>query len=261
MSKYGNWQSFKISLFILSFLISWNVNAESITLSSPPIPPVSGTSPEPGYLKNIVIEAGKRINLDIQFKSQPAKRSLVSSNSGRTDGELHRIEGLDKFYPNLIRVPEAVLIDQFVGFSSKPNVHIEDWTKTDNLKISYPRGWTIYAKAFGEDAVHNPGLNAYSLFHMVESKRIDIAMHTLDKGTYIAKHEKIKVYPVSPPFAVMPMYIYLHKSKKHLIPKLAAALKQIKKDGTYARIKKEILLEHNLTDKAFFQSPLDEPRS
>lgn len=261
MSKYGFWQHLKITLFILSFVTTSNVNAETIVISSPPIPPVSGTSPEPGYLKNIVKVAGKRIDLDIQFKSQPAKRSLQSSNSGRTDGELHRIEGLEQYYPNLIRVPEVILVDQFVGFSSKPNVHIDDWTKTKNLKISYPRGWTIYAKAFGEDPEHRPGLDAHSLFHMAETNRIDIAMHTLDKGTYIAKHNKIKVFPVSPPFAVMPMYIYLHKSKKHLIPKLAAALDEVKKDGTYARIKKQILHEHDLTDKAFFQSPLDEPKS
>jgi polar amino acid transport system substrate-binding protein len=248
-----------LSFLSLSLFKTENLHAETITLSSPPIPPVSGDAPEPAYLKVIVAEAGHRIGLDILFKSEPAQRSLVSSNSGRTDGELHRIEGLEKLYPNLIRVPEPILFDQFVGFSAEPNVYIKDWKNTSPLKISYPRGWYIYSKAFGEDAAHQPGLDAYSLFRMAERKRIDIAMHTLDKGSYIADHEHIKVYPVSPPFAVVPMYIYLNKSKENLVPKLAAALHELKEDGTYARIKKEILFKHGLTQKAYFQSPLDKP--
>ncbi len=235
--------------------------AETITISSPPIPPVSGNSPEPGYLKDIVAEAGKRIGLTINFKTQPAQRSLITSNEGRTDGELHRIEGLERFYPNLIRVPQAILIDSFVGFAAMPGVKVKDWTHTDHLKIYYPRGWNIYAEAFGKDHEHHPGLDGHSIFHMVESGRIDIAMHTLDKGSYIASKNNLKVYPVEPPFAIKPMYIYLHKSKKHLIDKLATALHDVIEDGTYSRIKKEVLTKHGLTDETYYQTPFDKPGS
>ncbi|WP_167730485.1 transporter substrate-binding domain-containing protein [Terasakiella sp. SH-1] len=235
--------------------------AESITLSSPAIPPVSGGYQQPSYLKKIIQTAGKRINLDIDFIVQPAQRSLITTNQGDFDGELHRIAGLETYYPNLIRVPEAVLIDQFIGFSAKPNVKVKDWLDTGNLKIAYPRGWTIFSKAFGEDRMHQPGLNGESLFKMAAHGRIDIAMHTLDKGTYIAQKEGLRLYPVSPPFAIKPMYVYLHKSKAHLIDKLASAIKTVKEDGTYAKIKRQELFRFGLTDKAFFQSPLDKPGS
>lgn len=251
----------KLFGFIAFFLAISTASAETIVISSPPIPPVSGSDPEPGYLKNILVEAGKRIGVTIQFKNQPAQRSLISSNAGRTDGELHRIAGLEKAYPNLIRIPEPVLIDQFVGFTNRPDVTIPDWQKTGNLKVFYPRGWNIYAKAFGRDAEHQPGLHGASLFQMVQSGRVDIAMHTLDKGTYIAHKQNIKVFPVKPAFSIQPMYVYLHKSKKHLVLKLAKAFADVKADGTYARIKKEVLHSHGLTDKAYFQSPFDNPAS
>lgn len=229
---------------------------ETLTLSSPPIPPVSGTGAQPGYLKEIVVEAGKRVGLDIQFTNKPAQRSLFASNAGQTDGELHRIAGLEKYYPNLVRIPEAVLVDQFVGFSRMPDLYIKDWADTGDLKIAYPRGWTIYANAFGEDRNHLPGLDAKSLFKMTAVGRIDIAMHTLDKGSFIAHTMGLNLYPVTPPLAVKPMYIYLHKSKSKWIGKLSGALADVKKDGTYARIKRRVLHDHGLSGDAYFDSPL-----
>ncbi|MDV7339510.1 transporter substrate-binding domain-containing protein [Terasakiella sp. A23] len=252
---------FKTSAVLFGLLIgcATPVLAETIIISTPAIPPVSGADNEPGYLKNIVTEAGRRIGIKIMFRHQPAKRSLVSSNSGQTHGELHRIEGLEKYYPNLIRVPEVMLIDRFVGFAAKPDMHIEDWLNTGAMKIHYPRGWAIYANTFGEDAEHHSGGKGEDLFKMVASKRIDIAMHTLDKGTYIAKQAGVQVYPVSPPFAVKKMYVYLHKSKAHLIEPLAQAFRDIKASGTYEKIKKDVLYHYGLTDQAYFTSSFAMP--
>lgn len=250
----------KNKLVLLAFCVGIIFNSPSfgeiLTLSSPPIPPVSGSGTHPGYLKEIVVEAGKRIGLDIHFVSKPAQRSLYASNTGQTDGELHRIEGLEKYYPNLVRVPEAILIDQFVGFSRKPDLYIKDWSHTDDLRIAYPRGWAIYANAFGEDRNHLPGLDAHSLFKMAAVGRIDIAMHTLDKGSFIAHTMGLNLYPVTPPLAVKPMYIYLHNSKRKWVGKLSGALADVKKDGTYARIKRRVLHKHGLTADAYFDSPL-----
>ena len=251
----------KCAVALIALLWTFSAQAETIVISSPPIPPVSGSGDQPGYLKNIIIEAGSRVGIDIRYKNQPAARSLRESNAGRSDGELHRIEGLEKHFPNLVRVPETVLIDSFVGFAARPGVKVENWDDTGSLKVYYPRGWTIYANAFGEDNEHHPGLHGHSLFHMVESGRIDFAMHTLDKGTYIADRENIKVYPVEPAFATKRMYIYLHKSKAHLVKRLASAIAEVKRDGTYSRIKKEVLDSFNLTDDAYYSSPLDKPGS
>lgn len=225
---------------------------ETLVISSPAIPPVSGHYPEPGYLKNIIIEAGRRIDVKISFRHMPAVRSLIASDAGTTHGELHRVEGLEKFYPNLIRVPEAVVIDQFVGFSANPDMVVKDWTQTGDLQVSYPRGWTLYAQAFGEDKSHHMGNSGMPLFKMVEHGRIDIAMHTLDKGTYIAAKNGIHVYPVKPAFAIKPMYMYLHRSKAHLVDRLAQSIRQVKKDGTYDNIKRDVLYHHGLIDDAYF---------
>jgi polar amino acid transport system substrate-binding protein len=39
-----------------------------------------------------------------------------------------------------------------------------------------------------------------------------------------------------PPMEVMPLYIYLHKSHAALVPKVAAALKQMRADGTMHKL-------------------------
>jgi polar amino acid transport system substrate-binding protein len=39
-----------------------------------------------------------------------------------------------------------------------------------------------------------------------------------------------------PPMEVMPLYIYLHKSHAALVPKLSAALRQMRADGSMQRL-------------------------
>lgn len=246
-------------IFLIVLGLSTNVRAQTLVISTPAIPPVSGENLQPGYLKNIIVAAGKRIGVDISFQHLPAKRSLITSNAGITHGELHRVEGLEKYYPNLIRVPEAVLLDQFVGFAAKPGLHIKDWSDTTQYTLYYPRGWTIYSSFFGHDYAHHPGNQGDILFKMVESGRIDIAMHTLDKGTYIAQQNNIKVYPVSPAFAIKPMYVYLHKSKANLVQPLANAIKSMKEDGSYDSIKRDVLYHYGLTNKAYFETAFITP--
>src|SRR6516164_7155708 len=56
--------------------------------------------------KQILTEAYQRLGITIVLKTFPAERALLISNSGvESDGELLRISGLGKDYPNLVVVP------------------------------------------------------------------------------------------------------------------------------------------------------------
>jgi polar amino acid transport system substrate-binding protein len=58
--------------------------------------------------KKIVSSIYKRLGYDVIVNQYPAKRALKMSNSGAVDGELFRIKGMQRFYPNLRIVPTAI---------------------------------------------------------------------------------------------------------------------------------------------------------
>jgi len=71
--------------------------------------------------EKVLNEAYQRLGINMQIKKFPAERALYTSNSGLVDGELCRVEGLDKTYTNLIRIPVAVSKVEHVIFSKSSN--------------------------------------------------------------------------------------------------------------------------------------------
>ena len=64
------------------------------------------------YVANIcsevLVEAYQNIGITIEIEQVPAKRSIMLSNSGQVDGEVVRIKGAEKNYPNLVRVKSQI---------------------------------------------------------------------------------------------------------------------------------------------------------
>ena len=53
----------------------------------------------------IVREAYRRIGVEVEIQKYPAERALRLADQGVADGEVQRIDGIDKRYTNLIKVP------------------------------------------------------------------------------------------------------------------------------------------------------------
>ncbi|WP_339772520.1 hypothetical protein [uncultured Paraglaciecola sp.] len=56
----------------------------------------------------VLREAYYNIGFHIRVEPLPIARSLILSNKGYFDGELSRVEGIDKEFRNLLRVPVAI---------------------------------------------------------------------------------------------------------------------------------------------------------
>ncbi len=75
------------------------------------------------------------------------------------------------------------------------------------------------------------------LFTLLKKRRTDIVLYEKLAGLgLVARHGLDGVYPLSPPLAVKPMYLYLHRRNGHLVGKAARAIAEMKEDGTYGRI-------------------------
>ena len=59
------------------------------------------------------------LGVELRLVKLPAERGLINANAGIEDGDLARITGLEKQYPNLVRVPEKLVDLDFTAFSKQ----------------------------------------------------------------------------------------------------------------------------------------------
>ncbi len=199
-----------------------------------------------GYLDQIIIEAFRRINLKIYIEQKPVERSIKDANSGQGDGEFIRVQGLSQIYPNLILVPETIFDFEFVVFTKRKQLIINDWDSLKPFNVGIVIGWKILEKNVQNVRYRSNVIRPESLFRMLDLGRIDIAVYSKFLGLEIVNNLKIKDIVVnSTPLAVKPMYLYLHKKHRDIVPDVAKSLKSMKDDGTFLRLKKAYLLKQN----------------
>lgn len=230
-------RSFLFILFGFCFVFSSNAVsiADTIQVNTSIKPPLS-TKEENGALDLLVKELFSRTGHDVQIVRLPPERALVLANMGESDVELPRVKGMDKLYPNLVRVPEEVIRYRFVGFTRDPAIRTDSWTTLKRLRAGAVRGWKIFERNVPVGASVEFVGSAKQLFKMLEHQHIDLALHEHYTGAGIVRSLGIEgVCVASPPLAVRPMYLYVHKKHTSLVPEIVQTLREMKKDGAYAR--------------------------
>ncbi|MBN1102486.1 MAG: transporter substrate-binding domain-containing protein [Deltaproteobacteria bacterium] len=192
-----------------------------------------------GMLDKLTKEAFRRIGLRVEIVFTPTERSLVDVNAGLLDGELNRIEGMERGFPNLVRVPESNMTMHFVAFAKKA-YPLNGWKSLEPFHVGIVRGWKILEKETRgfPHVILVP--TETELFTMLFKDRIDVALY--DKLT---GYEQLKlrgfvgIRHLEPPLASREMFLYLHKKHEGMVDAVAKALRQMKQDGTYDRIVRE----------------------
>ena len=212
-------------------------------------PPMSNEE-HSGFVDQLATEAFRRCGIKLVIDHLPAERALRNANKGIIDGDLMRIKGLDKIYPNLIRVPEKLVDWYFVAYSKKAIDLSKGWQSLANRNVAIITGWKIYEKNVPKTADLAKVRNAEQLFKLISRNRTDVVLYNHSSGQYLLKKLGIQgITEQSPPLATKEMFIYLNKKHSRLVPKLAKALADMKADGTYDRITKSNVAALSDSDK------------
>lgn len=197
-----------------------------------------------GMLDQVVIEASRRIGRKAEIVFVTTKRSLVAVNDGQFDGELNRIKGMEKSFPNLVRVPEPNMQMQFVAFA-KRDIPISDWESLRQLKVGFVSGWKILERNTKDFPNLTRVVDVDNLFRMLHLDRLDVVLYSKLTGYEHLNNLGFEdINALSPPLAVKDMFLYLHSSNKDLILPLARAMRAMKRDGTYDHIVEEAVANH-----------------
>jgi len=216
------------------------LSGDTLRINTSIKPPFS-THNETGFFDLIIKELGKRIDLKVELVRLPPERALYSVNEGISNGELPRIAGLQKEYPNLIQIEEKIIDYNFVAFSKNAS-SVTSWEDLADKRVGYLHGWKIFDNNVPESAHKSKPNNPSSLIDMLDEGRIDVALYERYAGWKMIRthgHSRVKECPQ--PLAVKPMYLYLNKGCKWLVPAVTETLREMKKDGTYERIAKQTL--------------------
>jgi len=188
--------------------------------------------------EKIMDEAYKRVdNIEIKIIEQPAARALVTANSGEVDGELARIESLSSKLHNLIRLPTLIMNFDIVCFIKNKEIIIDNVESLIPYRVGVQRGYVQVENVSDFLPKREIVTSNDSLFKMLESGRLDVVITDRVNGEITL--EKLGFRTISstgPVLETLPLYHYLHKKNKKLVPKLSRVLSEMERDGVIEKI-------------------------
>jgi len=191
-----------------------------------------------GFIDQLLHIAAARSGFNIKRVQLPAERALRDVNSGKLDGEFIRVDGMEKKYPNLIKVDEKIMDLDFVVFSRQIIDTAKGWESLEPYNVTFLSGWKIIESNIPANTRITKVNLPQQLFHMLYKKRTDAIIYERWAGLNILtndpRYHGIKIR--MPPLATRPMYCYLNKNHADLVDILAQSLKEIKRDGTYKKL-------------------------
>lgn len=240
--RYMERRMFKHSVVLIICVFSFVANAEQ-TLRLNTVTNLPLHSPEhTGFLDKVVGQMMENSGYRLETVQLPAERGLINSNAGLEDGEMSRIGGMEKLYPNLIPVPEKLIDMEFAVFSRQAIDLKAGWKALENKTVAFINGWKILEINVSKTAEITKVKTPKQLFTLLKQGRTDYIIYAKWSGLYLL--EKMGMHDVKqqqPLLAKKGMFMYLHKKHKKLIPGLTKALMAMKKDGRYDRLAKKYL--------------------
>jgi polar amino acid transport system substrate-binding protein len=236
-------QRLLISIFLVTqFLLSPVEADQTLTFTTPAAPPLSN-SQQTGFIDLVVAEALTRIGYRLKVMHLPGERALINANSGIDDGELNRIAGLNKVYPNLVQVPEKTFEMEFKAFTRKQRFETNNWNSLRPYTVGIINGWKILERNVPPEVELIKVKNAEQLFALLQNNRVDVVLYGMWQGLNYIKNKHLQnIKILNPPLAKMEMYVYFHKKHSALVPLFSDTLRKMKSDGSYQRIYRRTLL-------------------
>jgi len=221
------------SIFIFTLLITSTAFADVKTLTFPQV--VEGEFATVG--ENILEEAYGRIGIKVEFVHYPSERALNESNSGRLDGEMYRINGLDETYESLIKVPTSYLSAVHFVYAIDPHIEVNGYESLKSKSIAFRRGLKVVEKntvGFKRTQVSSPE----QAFFMLAKGRVDIVIEEELTSASIIKENKLEnIQPIYPAISEDNLFHYLNKKHQYLVSEIDRVLKAMLLDGTIEKIK------------------------
>ncbi len=191
----------------------------------------------------IVRKAYARLGYRVEIARYPAERALMLADKGQADGDVQRIDGLGRQYPNLIQLRPAINYIEGSAFTAGKPLTIHGWESLRPYRIGLIRGIKFAElNTVGMDR-HLVG-DYETLFKMLRKGRFELGVSTRLNGLYQLKRLNIAgISPIDPPLARFELYHYLHRSRAGLAPSLEAVFRSMQASGELSALRQAVIAE------------------
>ena len=207
-----------------------------LSLSTGALPPITASPGHPGFIDELAREAFGRIGIEVDVITVPTGRSLINVNAGIDDGDIFRVAGAEKDFPNVIRIPEKTLDTEFVVYTKRADIKIRNWEDLKPYAVAFAAGWRPYELNVKGVKELTKTTSINELPGLLEKGRVDLILMDRWQGQWVVRQSGYKFRVLEPPLVRFDMFMYLNKKHAALVPKVAKALADMKADGSYQKL-------------------------
>tara|TARA_R110000751_G_scaffold299347_1_gene409971 strand:+ start:34980 stop:35708 length:729 start_codon:yes stop_codon:yes gene_type:complete len=216
----------------------------------------SSSTIENDHVRSICVKvletAFNRLNINLAVNNMPAGRSLIMSNSGKIDGEVARIAGIEVKFPNLSKVAVSCFShDVYLYVRAGKDFNVSGWGSIPrDYVLGYRKGVQYIEQAAQKhDISLYPLVNLKQVFGLLKAGRIDLMVSTKQLFQIDADVKKSEnIIMLEPAIEHHEFYSYLHKKNQHILPKLNQVLVSMKLSGEIKliQLKQQALLSKRI---------------
>ncbi len=191
----------------------------------------------------VVLEAYRRLGLEVEIRELDGAAALSASSSGAVDAELQRIDGIGRAHPDLVQVPIPVNYLQGAAFSIEYDFPTPGWRSLQPYRLGIVQG-IIFAQEGTEGMEVAVASDYEALFDMLEAGTIDVAVTPRINGlTAVARRRAAgrdadeAIQEMEGILETLFLYHYVHRSRADLVPELTRILSDMLLDGTTRRLR------------------------
>lgn len=222
-------------LLAASVGVSYCASAKEVSIAT-----LEHDTPQVNAAIIIMTEIYKRIGYDMTIVRFPGMRSLVEANFGTTNGELLRIQTIEKHYPNLVRVPYAIGSLSAFALVHKGQPMVSDLSGLVGKRVGILRG-VEYTEILTRNLDRQVLNSIDSLFKILLSGRVDVIIFPeRDARKYIKNHGLENEVDISEEAIInVPLYHFLHKDSQAIADELAEEIQRMTKSGALDKLIEE----------------------
>uniref|UniRef100_B8DL91 Solute-binding protein family 3/N-terminal domain-containing protein n=1 Tax=Nitratidesulfovibrio vulgaris (strain DSM 19637 / Miyazaki F) TaxID=883 RepID=B8DL91_NITV9 len=211
------------------------------------VAPWPKSEPEMQRLIRVYTEVFARLGMTFEVLDVPARRASERLENGLVDGDLSRVREYGTYFSNVVRVDEPHHTRLLVAYALRDDIRLEDWSSLarTGLRVECPRGNV----SCSDNVTRYVPVERYSENDTVEQGVLRLRQHRVDVyinvqgrvedfvsvGDDGVKDAPARVHPVGV-MGTVTGHMWLHRKHAALAPAIAEILREMKRDGTFARL-------------------------
>ena len=193
----------------------------------------------------VLEEAYGRLGIEIEVEYLNGKLALARADSGLYDGDVQRIDGIARRFPNLIQVQIPVNYLEGVAFTNRSDADVSGWHSLRDYQVGIVKG-ILFAEEGTQGMEVSRAASYEQLVGLLMQNRIDLAIMPRVNGLVAIQvpkevsENRSGIHGSGAVLETLFLYNYLNARHANLVPRVEHVLKKMLLDGTTKRIRHQV---------------------